>query len=50
MELNEEENLLVINRLHQVLKPFLLRRIKREVETELPDKVEFVVRVEVSPW
>jgi len=29
--LNEEEQLLIINRLHQVLRPFLLRRIKKEV-------------------
>lgn len=30
--LSEEENLLIINRLHQVLRPFLLRRVKKEVE------------------
>jgi SNF2 family DNA or RNA helicase len=29
--LNEEENLLVINRLHQVLRPFMLRRMKEKV-------------------
>jgi ATP-dependent helicase STH1/SNF2 len=50
VELNEEENLLIINRLHQVLRPFLLRRVKKEVETELPDKVENVLRVEISAW
>lgn len=48
--LNEEETLLVINRLHQVLRPFLLRRVKKEVESELPDKVEWVLRVELSSW
>ena len=48
--LNEEEQLLVIHRLHVVLRPFLLRRIKSEVLTDLPDKQEFVVRVELSAW
>ena len=49
-ELSEEEQLLVINRLHQVLRPFLLRRIKSEVEKELPPKSEQVLRVELSDW
>jgi len=49
-ELSEEEQLLVINRLHQVLRPFLLRRVKAEVETELPDKIEKVIKVELSAW
>ena len=42
-QLNEEEQLLIINRLHQVLRPFLLRRVKKEVESELPNKLEFVI-------
>lgn len=29
--LSEEENLLIINRLHQVLRPFVLRRLKQKV-------------------
>lgn len=49
-ELTEEERLLIVNRLHQVLRPFLLRRVKKEVEAELPDKKEFVVKVELSAW
>ena len=43
-ELNEEENLLIIHRLHKVLRPFLLRRLKLEVEDQLPLKVEKVLR------
>ena len=39
MELNGEESLLVIRRLHKVLRPFLLRRLKKDVESQLPDKV-----------
>ncbi len=48
--LNEEERLLIINRLHQVLRPFLLRRMKKEVEQELPSKTEYVIKVELSAW
>ncbi|RIB02191.1 SNF2 family N-terminal domain-containing protein [Gigaspora rosea] len=46
--LNEEESLLVIRRLHKVLRPFLLRRLKKDVESELPDKVERVIKVKLS--
>jgi hypothetical protein len=35
IELNKEEALLIIRRLHRVLWPFLLRRLK-DVEAELP--------------
>ncbi|KAF8927790.1 SNF2 family N-terminal domain-containing protein [Dissophora ornata] len=48
IELNEEEALLIIKRLHKVLRPFLLRRLKKDVESELPDKVESVVRCKMS--
>ncbi|KAJ1549782.1 hypothetical protein HK405_002332, partial [Cladochytrium tenue] len=44
VELNEEERLLMIKGLHKVLRPFLLRRLKRDVESELPDKVETVIK------
>ena len=50
LDLTEEEQLLLINRLHQVLRPFLLRRVKKEVEKELPDKIEYVIKVELSAW
>jgi ATP-dependent helicase STH1/SNF2 len=46
--LSEEEALLIIRRLHKVLRPFLLRRLKKDVVSELPDKVEKVVRVPMS--
>jgi ATP-dependent helicase STH1/SNF2 len=49
-DLSEEERLLVINRLHQVLTPFLLRREKTQVEKELPPKVAIVIKVELSDW
>jgi len=46
--MTEEESLLVINRLHQVLRPFLLRRLKVEVESQLPGKAEYVLKCELS--
>ncbi|BEI83784.1 hypothetical protein CcaverHIS002_0403880 [Cutaneotrichosporon cavernicola] len=48
MEMNEEEALLVVKRLHKVLRPFLLRRLKKDVESELPDKVEKVIYTKMS--
>lgn len=48
MELNEEEILLIIRRLHKVLRPFLLRRLKKDVEAELPDKVEMILKCPMS--
>ena len=48
MELTEEEQLLVIRRLHKVLRPFLLRRLKKDVEKDLPDKQERVVKCKFS--
>jgi SNF2 family DNA or RNA helicase len=49
-ELEEEETYLIINRLHQVLRPFLLRRLKTDVESQLPDKVESVIKCDMSAW
>lgn len=48
MELTEEEALLVIRRLHKVLRPFLLRRLKKDVEKDLPDKTERVIKCNFS--
>ena len=47
IELNEEA-LLIIRRLHKVLRPFLLHRLKKDVKSELPDKVEKVIKVRMS--
>lgn len=48
MNLSEEESLLVIRRLHKVLRPFLLRRLKKDVEKDLPDKTEKVIKCNFS--
>merc|ERR1719483_775863 len=47
-ELKEEETILIIRRLHKVLRPFLLRRLKKDVESQLPDKVEYIIKCEMS--
>lgn len=46
--MTEEEKLLVVKGLHKVLRPFLLRRLKKDVESELPDKVESIIKVKMS--
>lgn len=34
--------------LHKVLEPFLLRRVKKDVEKSLPAKVEQILRVDMT--
>ena len=48
--LTKEEQMLVIARLHQVLRPFLLRRLKSQVLSQLPQKTERVIRCGLSAW
>jgi SWI/SNF-related matrix-associated actin-dependent regulator of chromatin subfamily A member 2/4 len=48
--LSEEEKFLIINTLHSVLRPFLLRRVKEDVLDELPHKKEYNVRIALSSW
>lgn len=47
-DMNEEEKLLVVKGLHKVLRPFLLRRLKKDVEADLPDKTEKIIKVKLS--
>ena len=50
VELAHEERMLVIHRLHEVLRPFVLRRVKSAVLGQLPEKVEKVLRVDLTAW
>uniref|UniRef100_A0A0D9WCP5 DNA helicase n=1 Tax=Leersia perrieri TaxID=77586 RepID=A0A0D9WCP5_9ORYZ len=50
VSLNDEEQLLIIHRLHQVLRPFLLRRKKDEVEKYLPVKTQVILKCDMSAW
>ena len=40
--------MIIIRRLHKVLRPFLLRRLKKEVESQLPEKTEYVIKCDMS--
>lgn len=42
---NEDTNAEIIHKLHQILKHFLLRRTKSEVETRLPPKKEIHIKI-----
>jgi DNA helicase INO80 len=37
-----------LNRLHAILKPFMLRRVKKDVETEIGKKFEFEIKCELT--
>lgn len=44
----EKVNKEVVDRLHNVLRPFILRRLKRDVEKQLPKKYEHVIYCRLS--
>ena len=44
----DEETQQRVTKLHTVLRPYLLRRLKRDVEKELPSKYEHLVRCRLS--
>ncbi|GAB2266573.1 Probable ATP-dependent DNA helicase chr12 [Dionaea muscipula] len=48
--LTEEEEQLIILRLHHVIRPFLLRRKKEEVEKYLPQKTQVILKCDLSAW
>ena len=45
---NAALNKQIISSLHSILRPFLLRRLKKDVEKQLPEKIEHVVYCELS--
>jgi SNF2 family DNA or RNA helicase len=48
--LHTEQVLVITNRLHQVLRPFLLRRTKDVLEAELPSKAEHAIACPTSSY
>lgn len=45
---NEDKNVELVQQLHTILKPFLLRRTKSEVERSIPPKKEIMVNVKMT--
>lgn len=48
IEGNQEYNEELVRRLHKILRPFLLRRLKKDVEKQLPQKHEHVIMCRLS--
>ena len=38
----------VVRRLHGIIRPFVLRRLKKDVETQLPGKFEHILKCPLS--
>ncbi|KAI6645978.1 SWR1 complex protein, SNF2 family DNA-dependent ATPase [Oopsacas minuta] len=48
VEGNQTQRDRVVERLHRILRPFLLRRLKCEVELQLPKKIEHIIPCHLS--
>lgn len=48
--LNKEEKDKVVTHLHTILRPFLLRRVKSDVEASLPKKKEYLLYAPLTPF
>lgn len=48
LTMSDEERLMVMDRLHRAIDPFLLRRMKKDVLPELVKKKEIVIKVPIS--
>ena len=48
IEGNASRNDSLIGRLHGIIRPFVLRRLKKDVETQMPGKYEHVVQCQLS--
>lgn len=44
----EQRNTEIVGQLHKIMRPFMLRRIKKDVEKNLPPKVEIHVNVGIT--
>ncbi|GAA5875317.1 hypothetical protein JCM1840_001928 [Sporobolomyces johnsonii] len=47
-ETMDEETQAMVNKLHTILRPYLLRRLKAEVETQMPGKTESIIYCRLS--
>ncbi|CAK9299830.1 unnamed protein product [Gordionus sp. m RMFG-2023] len=46
--INNNETSLLVGKLHKILRPFILRRLKKEVEKQMPPKLEHVIHCRLS--
>ena len=46
---NNKKNMEIVESLHKILRPFLLRRTKKDLAEKLPDKIEIMINVNMSP-
>jgi SWI/SNF-related matrix-associated actin-dependent regulator of chromatin subfamily A member 5 len=47
-DLSQDQKLKVVQVLHRIMRPFMLRRTKKDLENKLPDKIEINVSIELS--
>jgi len=48
-EADKEHKMAMVKKLHTILRPFLLRRVKADLATKLPDKIEINIAIEMTP-
>lgn len=48
IEGNVAKNDDVVARLHGIIRPFVLRRLKKDVETQMPGKYEHIIKCQLS--
>lgn len=47
-ESDQDTKLKMVKKLHKILKPFMLRRVKADLALKLPDKIEINISVPLS--
>lgn len=47
-QISEENRVSIVGNLHNILRPFLLRRLKIDVEKDLPPKKEYIIHCDMS--
>ena len=48
MDEDADQKLKMVKKLHKILKPFMLRRVKADLSMKLPDKIEINISVPLS--
>ena len=48
-QISNENRVSIVSNLHSILRPFLLRRLKVDVEKDLPPKKEYIIHCNMTP-